>query len=216
MPNHITNKVSAPAHVLTSLINRDGRIDFGKIIKFEGEFAWDFICGAAETAAEAAINLPLSDHPLVAGMQRHSRETSSVSKLSDDSFEQFVQMLRNHRKTGFMHCMNFARQAWGTKWNAYGQKIDVEGCSLQFETAWNAPVPVFKALSSLHPTEEITVVFADEDIGSNCGTLKLKGGELVEQNCAGPWGEMSEADQQKWRAFALEVTGRSDNEDEDE
>ncbi|MFK3718680.1 hypothetical protein ACI2J9_03660 [Pseudomonas fulva] len=35
MPNHITNKVSAPAHVLTSLINGDGRIDFGKIIKFE-------------------------------------------------------------------------------------------------------------------------------------------------------------------------------------
>lgn len=213
MPNHITNKVSAPAHVLTSLINGDGRIDFGKLIKFEGEFTWDFICGAAETAAEAAINLPLSNNPMLAGMQRHSRETSSVTKLSDESFEQFVQMLRNHRKTGYMHCMDFARQAWGTKWNAYSQKIDVEGCSLSFDTAWNAPVPVFKALSALHPTEEITVVFADEDLGSNCGTLKLKGGDLVEQDCAGTWNKMTEAQQDKWRAFAREVTGRTDDEE---
>lgn len=112
MPNHITNKVSAPAHVLTSLINEDGRLDFGKIIKFEGEFPWDGVCGAAETAAEAAINLPLSNNPMLAGMQRHSRETYSVTKLSDESFEQFVQMLRNHRKTGYMHCMDFARHAW--------------------------------------------------------------------------------------------------------
>ncbi|GHS80270.1 hypothetical protein PAGU2196_11040 [Pseudomonas sp. PAGU 2196] len=213
MPNHITNKVSAPAHVLTSLINGDGRIDFGKLIKFEGEFTWDFICGAAETAAEAAINLPLSNNPMLAGMQRHSRETSSVTKLSDESFEQFVQMLRNHRKTGYMHCMDFARHAWGTKWNAYSQKIDVEGCSLSFDTAWNAPVPVFKALSALHPTEEITVVFAAEDLGSNCGTLKLKGGALVEQDCAGPWNKMTEAQQDKWRDFARGVTGRTDDEE---
>lgn len=215
MPNHITNKISAPAHVLASLINGDGRIDFGKVIKFEGEFPWDFVCGAAETAAEAAINLPLSNNPMLAGMQRHSRETSSVTKLSEESFEQFVQMLRNHRKCGFMHDMDFGRQAWGTKWNAYSQKIDVEGCSLSFDTAWNAPVPVFKALSALHPTEEITVLFADEDIGSNCGTLKLKGGELVEQDCAGPWGKMNEAEQAKWRAFAMEVTGRTDEDDDE-
>ena len=216
MPNHIINKVSAPAHVLTSLINGDGRIDFGKIIKFEGEFPWDGISGNAETAAERTLGLPLDSHPLVGILQQSHRDRADVSKLDDESFEQFVQMLRNHRKTGFMHCMDFARQAWGTKWNAYSQKVDVEGCSLSFETAWRAPVPVFKALSAPHPTEEITVVFSDEDIGSNCGTLKLKAGELVQQDCAGPWGQMSKADQEKWRAFALEVTGRTDDEDQDE
>lgn len=215
MPNHITNKVSAPAHVLTSLINADGQIDFGKIIQFEGDFPWNGVCGAAETAAESAINLPLSDNPMLSSLQRYSRENSSVAKLSDESFEQFVQMLRNYRKTGYMHCMDFARQVWGTKWNAYSQKIDVEGCSLCFDTAWSTPVPVFKALSAMHPTEEISVVFADEDIGSNCGTLKLKAGELVEQECAGSWGEMSKDDQAKWRAFAMEVTGRADDEDDE-
>ena len=213
MPNHITNKVSAPAHVLKSLINEDGRIDFGKVIKFEGEFPWDCVCGAAETAAEAAINLPLSDNQMLAGMQRHSRETSSVTKLSEESFEQFIRMLRNHRKTGFMHDMDFGRHAWGTKWNAYSQKIDVEGGSLSFDTAWSTPVPVFKALSAMHPTEEITVIYADEDIGSNCGTLKLKAGEFTQQDCAGPWSKMTEPDQEKWRAFAIEVTGRSDDEE---
>ncbi|MDF9619550.1 hypothetical protein P5705_18035 [Pseudomonas entomophila] len=214
MPNHITNKVSAPAHVLASMINEEGHIDFRVLIKFEGDFSWDMICGAAETAAEAAINLPLSSHPMLSTMQRHSRETSSVTKLSDESFEQFVQMLRNHRKCGYLHDMDFGRQAWGTKWNAYGQKVDLEGLCLSFDTAWNAPIPIFKALSALHPTEEITVVFADEDIGSNCGTLKLKAGELVEQDCAGSWNGMSEAEQAKWRAFAMEVTGRTEEDDE--
>ncbi|WP_457253487.1 DUF1281 family ferredoxin-like fold protein [Pseudomonas juntendi] len=194
------------------MINEEGCIDFRKLIKFEGDFSWDMICGAAETAAEAAINLPLSKNPLLAGMQRHSRETSSVTKLNDESFEQFVQMLRNHRKCGYMHDMDFGRQAWGTKWNAYGQKIDVEASVLTFDTAWNAPLPIFKALSALHPTEEITVVFADEDIGSNCGTLKLKGGDLVEQDCAAPWDGMTEAEQTKWRAFAMEVKGWTDDE----
>ncbi|MFV3292566.1 hypothetical protein ACNFBR_28015 [Pseudomonas sp. NY11955] len=42
-----------------------------------------------------------------------------MTKLSDVNFEQFVQMLRNHRKTEYMHCMDFSRHAWGTKWNAY-------------------------------------------------------------------------------------------------
>ena len=199
--------------MLTSLVNEAGRIDFGKLVSFQGQFPWDGICGAAETAAEAALNLPLSSNPLLAGMQRHSRETSSVSKLSDESFEQFVQMLRNHRKTGFMHSMDFARESWGTKWNAYQQKVDLEGMCLSFDTAWNTPMPIFKALSALHPTEEITVVFADEDIGSNCGMLKLKGGELLEQDCAGPWGKMSEAEQAKWRAFAMEVTGLTDDDE---
>lgn len=73
MPNHITNKVSAPAHALTSLINADGRIDFGKVIKFEGDFPWGGVCEAAETAAESAVNLPLSVTRLGARQYRSSK-----------------------------------------------------------------------------------------------------------------------------------------------
>lgn len=214
MPNWVTNKVKAPQEVIQALVNEEGRIDFGKIIKFEGEFPWNDICGAAETAAETALRLPLSTHPFVAGMQRESRSQSDVSKLSDESFEQFIQMLRNHRKTGFMHCMDFARAAWGTKWNACEQSIEAPG-QASFETAWSFPEPVFRKLSEMFPEVDIVVVYADEDIGSNCGTVTFKGGVAVSRDEAAAWNSMTEADQQKWQAFAYEVTGREADADEE-
>lgn len=53
MPNHITNKVSAPAEALRSLINEQGAIDFNTLLPFRGNFPWDYISGNAETAANA-------------------------------------------------------------------------------------------------------------------------------------------------------------------
>ncbi|AZC26763.1 MULTISPECIES: hypothetical protein [Pseudomonas] len=143
MPNHVTNKINAPAHVLASLINANGEIDFNKLIKSKGE---------------------------------------PVSSI------------------------------WGTKWNAYHQTVDTDGCQLTFDTAWSAPEPVFKALSALHPSEEIIVLFADEDIGNNCGTIKLKAGSIVERDGPSYCGENSESEQQKWSAFAMEIKGWTDEE----
>ena len=214
MPNWVTNKVKAPQEVIQAMINEEGRIDFGKIIKFEGEFPWNGVFGDAETAAEAVLRTPLSDHPLVGGMQRESRSRFDLSKLSDESFEQFVQMLRNHRKTGFMHSMDFARSAWGTKWNACDQSFDGPD-EANFETAWSFPEPVFLKLSQLFPEATIELAYADEDIGSNCGKVIFKGGEAISRDESAGWNEMSEADQQKWQAFAYEVKAWDPEPDED-
>lgn len=215
MPNHITNKVSAPSHVLRSLINAEGHIDFNTVAPFTGLFPYNGVAADAETCAEAICGEPLHEHPLIGSLQRASRERANVMSLRDESFEQFIQMLRNKRSTGYFHSMDFARDKWGTKWNAYSQSIDLEEGQLSFDTAWACPVPVFEALSLLHPSESITVTYADEDIGSNCGTLTFLNGAVSAQDLAPRWDEMSEADQKKWAAFAIEVTGRTfDEEDE--
>ncbi len=62
----------------------------------------------------------------------------------------------------------------------------------------------------------IIAKYADEDIGSNCGTLTFMDGNIVAQECAGRWIEMSEQDRAKWSDFAYEVTGRSREEDDEE
>ncbi|WP_332729262.1 hypothetical protein [Pseudomonas sp. ESBL2] len=214
MPNWVTNKVKAPQEVIQAMLNEEGRIDFGKIIKFEGEFPWNGVMGDAETAAESVLRLPLNDHPLIGGMQRESRSRVDLSKLSDESFEQFVQMLRNHRKTGFMHSMDFARSAWGTKWNACEPNVDGPE-SASFETAWSFPEPIFLKLSQMFPEVAIELAYADEDIGSNCGTVIFKGGEAISRDESAGWNDMSEADQQKWQAFAYEVKGWEPEPDED-
>ena len=215
MPNHITNRVSAPAEVLRSLINEQGDIDFNTLLPFKGTFPWDFISGGAETAAEMISGTPLNDHPLISSLQASNRQRANVMELDDEDFEQFVQMLRNKRVCGHLHNMDWGRVAWGTKWNAYSQEIELEEGRLKFDTAWSCPQPVFEALSKQHPAAVIEVQFADEDIGSNCGTLIFKGGQIAEKDCAGQWGAMSSAAQQKWSAFAYAVKGWEPEQDED-
>ena len=215
MPNWITNKVSAPAEVLKSLLNSDGRIDFNTLIPFTGSFPWSGIDSAAEKCAEVIAAEPLNGNPIIASLQRSSRQDANALKLTDEQFEQFVQMLRNKRQTGHFHTLDFANSNWGTKWNACDQEVDLEAGMLNFETAWSCPKPVLKALSAKHPEAEICVRYADEDIGSNCGTFALKGGDVVSSDESPSWNQMSEADQKKWEAFAYEVTGREPEPDED-
>jgi len=194
MPNHITNKIRAPKHVIAAALNDKGEFDFRTIIPFHGQHDWDGIYVSSENAAKAVLSLPVSDHP-------------NVSKFSDAEFEQFVGMLRNYRSCEFLHSMDFARACWGTKWNAYRQKINLDEGVVQFETAWSCPLPVFEKLASMFPDDEIVVEFADKDLSSNCGTITLKGGTVLAD--IAPWKSMSVADKKRWKAFARRVTGRS-------
>lgn len=74
-------------------------------------------------------------------------------------------------------------EAWGTKWNGYETTVEpIEGdlCRLTFDTAWSHPEPVIDALSMKFPEETLAVEFADEDLGSNLGSYKIKGGDVFD------------------------------------
>lgn len=68
---------------------------------------------------------------------------------------------------------------WGTKWNSMHTTI-INGCEVEFETAWSCPLEIFRALSKQYPDVTIYVEYADEDIGSNCGKITLKNGKVEE------------------------------------
>lgn len=215
MPNHVTTELKAPAQVLSAMLNEEGRIDFNKLIPFEGEFPWGGISGSAETAAEKVLGTPIDGHPLIGQLQQANRERVDIKGLSDEDFEQFVQMLKNHRKTGFMHTLDFARANWGTKWNAYDQSVDLDSGVARMDTAWSFPEPLLLKLSAQFPEAQLDVRYADEDIGSNCGTLVIKGGAVVSRDESGRWDSMTKAEQDKWCAFAYEVKGWEPEEDDD-
>lgn len=65
---------------------------------------------------------------------------------------------------------------WGTKWNCY-QVQEIEG-GFSFWTAWATPCQVLCALSEQFPDVTITVQFADEDLGNNCGRYELNAGDM--------------------------------------
>lgn len=207
MPNWVTNQIKAPSHVVAAMVGTEGRIDFNTMAPFPGPATFEGIYCDAETAAEAVLNVPLSDHPLIAALEQGNRQGIDLSKLNDTSFEQFIGMLRNHRACGYLHDMDFARKVWGTKWNACEPQHDIEAGTASFETAWSCPRGVLIELSKRFPNEEIAVTFADEDIGSNCGTFTLKAGELVAEDIAPSWRDQSEAQRQRWTAFAHGVKG---------
>lgn len=208
MPNWVTVKIKTSPECIGSMINDHGRIDFNLVTPFPGSFDWDGISGAAEHAAEVAVGKPLDDHPLIASLQQSNRARTDIKKLDDECFEQFLQMLRNYRKCGYLHNMDFAREEWGTKWNACDSTHDADAGTACFDTAWSCPTELLVQLSRNHQDTRIEVAYADEDIGNNCGTYTLLSGEKVQSDEAPPWGQQTTAEKSKWKLFACEMTGR--------
>jgi len=206
MPNHVTNKIKAAPHVLSAMLNDKGEVDFNRVIAFTGEWPFDGVYLDAENLAEHVAGV-VEENQLIAGLRALNRAKISIKTMPDKSFEQFVQMLRNFRKCDIFHDMDFARKHWGTKWNAYDQTVDAAAGTAQFDTAWSCPTPVFEALSKKFPDERIEVQFADEDIGSNCGSFTLKNGTFIAQDLAPSYSQQSDEDKAKWRAFAYTVKG---------
>ncbi|OLU16831.1 hypothetical protein BVH01_09665 [Pseudomonas sp. PA1(2017)] len=214
MPNHVTNRIQATTAVIHSMLDESGQVDFAKIIPFPGEWPWDDVSEAAQAAADIALNVPLHENVTITNWQAKNRESSSIAALPERDFEQFIQMLRNFRATGFMHYLSFTRENWGTKWNAYEQEIDAAAGKVKFDTAWSCPIPVLQALSASHPTELIEVQFADEDLGSNCGTIHFKAGEIVHHDVSPGWQQLNEEGQKRREAFAYEVKGYDPEDDQ--
>lgn len=134
------------------------------------------------------------------------------------------------REAGMIYCSNLVLYGsvnwydwrcdnWGTKWNAcdvYCDWFSDNELFYEFNTAWSAPYGVFEKIAEDYPDISFDVLYADEDVGSNCGRITFDASadrELVY------W----EPDDRKSAvAFALEVLGYEDDvadyldEDEDE
>lgn len=207
MPDWITNKVKASSHVIEAMLNEDSHVDFNRIISFDGEFPWDEISVRAKFLAEVLTQDPESDHAIIIPVVTPKRQDVIFKELGDQEFEQFVQMLRNFRKSKALHDIDFARKHWGTKWNAYNSKTDLQAGITSFETANSCPRLVLQALSERFPDEIIEVRFADDELGAYCGTFTLKSGKHVASDIAPAWDDQTDEEKAKWRAFACEFKG---------
>lgn len=109
------------------------------------------------------------------------KRKGNVKDFTAEEFEMFVQCLKNYREYGSTSWYEWAKENWGTKWNAYGQndKRNTED-TIYFQTAWSPPLQLMAELSSKFPNVELHFDYADEDSGSNAGKIKLKGGEAIE------------------------------------
>ena len=105
-------------------------------------------------------------------------------KLTDEDKEQVRIIADNIAKYGYPTWYEWSIDKWGTKWDACDPTCDhcPEAIYLNFETAWSTPVPALIELSRQFPNLDIYVEYADEDLGSNCGTYRLANGEIQEED----------------------------------
>ncbi|EJE4208617.1 MULTISPECIES: hypothetical protein [Vibrio harveyi group] len=136
--------------------------------------------------------------------------TNNVTSIIEANEEVILSMLNQDGLVDFCQIVPRRKDlddAWGTKWNAYGQDADDNTSTrVFFQTAWSHPDRVIEALSKKFPEHEINVRFADEqDMGLNCGYYTIKNGEMIDQHIAPRWSEISNEEKAKWNEFAFKL-----------
>lgn len=109
----------------------------------------------------------------------YSRKSKNIKyamkkKELTETLENYIKGFFNIKRYGERDWYDWSIENWGTKWNA-GDTV-VYSDFIEFQTAWSTPIPVFVELSKRLKDITITVDYADEDIGSNCGTLEILNG----------------------------------------
>ena len=74
---------------------------------------------------------------------------------------------------GFATWYGWRRAHWGTKWNAMYAEENEDRNTVRFDVANSAPLPAIRKLAAMYPGREITLSWADEDIGSNTGVFHI-------------------------------------------
>lgn len=83
----------------------------------------------------------------------------------------------NRQKFGFPDWYNWRINHWGTKWNAVCEEEEapVDGLP-EFRTAWGMPEGWLRTLAKY---VDFTLLYADEDMGNNCGRVNALHGEFA-------------------------------------
>ena len=66
------------------------------------------------------------------------------------------QYVENIEKYGHATWYGWANEHWGTKWNACEPTVGIDNCTIDFNTAWCEPTPIFEEICRRFPDEEIT------------------------------------------------------------
>ena len=94
------------------------------------------------------------------------REDTEEKKA--EAIELGNRLIENYKKYGYASWYEWRINHWGTKWNSHNTVIDAENKTIEFDTAWNAPKPLFHHISE-KTDAKIAFLYADEDIGYNQG-----------------------------------------------
>lgn len=170
MPNHCKNKLSIhggnAGDILKSLLDTkiSGKplvFDFNKIVPMPG--IYEGFVGSVRYFGD---------------LDKVTEEEKA--KFDERDLKAFNLMVQLKNMNMPVDPTEWARERWGTKWNAYdAEDLSVHETSayVRFETAWSPPLPVMLALSEKYPHIAIFIEYADEG-GYFVGRHKFHGGKI--------------------------------------
>lgn len=182
MPNHIINRLRITGNLneinkLRKLVkSRHSTFDFNKIIP-----APKILKNTLSGGVDSLVNFKLG---LKDTFNIKTKEDYNKAILAFPAHEKTVKLgIKAYKKTGYLNWYQWNCSMWGTKWNSYENKTKLKNNALyiSFDTAWSTPQPVFEKLSSIFPELTISLLYADEDLGSNFGFAEFKAGELISE-----------------------------------
>lgn len=230
MANWVLAKINASNEVINALKNNKGEIDFNivlprpDIFKEFGEFIPVILRSDLENLIKylnakdkenglAPLNERLANAPAdkLAEVEKQARENIEREAAIIDKIDAKDLALQAYCKltTGSSDPLDWSTKHWGTKWNA--SEVIIDDKYLEMQTPWNFPFPVICELSKKFPDETISVDYADEDLGYNCGSFAVKNGEVVSEYL-----NTDNVDYKVSRRFACELWGRNIDEEDDE
>lgn len=209
MPNHVTNilTITGPEELVAKIKAEisgkhvDGtsmHIDFNKIIPRPDTL--NITSGSSTSNGIAILKWRQgdpSDIRKIMGFNWATEFTTEEALITymlekgSANLEEAQKALDNIRDYGHKDWYSWSNTNWGTKWNAYSQNSDEGSNEIEFETAWSTPYPVIEALSCKFPEAVISMRYADEDFGHNCGEYTFHAGNIVEETT--PEGGSNEA-----------------------
>lgn len=198
MPNHVKNKLQftgdqSEIKNMLEMIQQDmygiGSIDFNKLIPMPDSLH-------IESGSNTLKGIKFYRDFINAMMLAHKVKNLDDLEISDVDEKKYLnahpEIDRDIWSLGKMAYVNeylygaqtwyeWSIQNWGTKWNSYGysKDISIKNNTIEFETAWTAPHPVIRELASQYPSIRFDHVWADEDIGENCGSITYENGEMI-------------------------------------
>lgn len=181
MPNYVKNVLAFDgdqdqvSRLFSTIQGEHGPMDFDKLIPMPSELE---IESGSRTAAgfkkymEFVADTGFSTEMEPAYLTAHP-------EIDREEWDLGKQTYQNIQKYGCPTWYEWRIQNWGTKWNASGAEV-LDG-RLSFLTAWNAPKQILEKLSQMFPSITIHHVWADEDIGHNCGDRTYKNGAVTQE-----------------------------------
>lgn len=110
-------------------------------------------------------NKILAEIRKIKSLKLRGENKTSASNVAE-AYDTFIKGYFNVQRYGSKDWYDWRIKNWGTKWNASDSSFNEETGVIEFDTAWSMPENIFRALSHFTP---LRVVYADEDLGSNCG-----------------------------------------------